>query len=90
MIKFISSPKSIVTDDLDSTNRQENGDEEVDGSITTLKVQKDHPGDLTEHQKSINLILQFINQVSQLDDKLTSKMLLRSDKLSIFLQQAGA
>lgn len=52
-------------------------DGELPSSLITTRVPKDQANVLSEHQKAINFILQFIDQVSQRDDKISIKMLLR-------------
>ena len=43
--------------------------------------------ELSEHQKAINFVLQFLDQISLMDGKIMVKMLLKGDSLSIFLQE---
>ena len=44
--------------------------------------------ELSEHQKAINFVLQFLDQISLMEGKIIVKMLLKGDSLSIFLQEA--
>ena len=43
--------------------------------------------ELSEHQKAINFVLQFLDQISLMDGKIMVKMLLKGDSLSIFLDE---
>ena len=43
--------------------------------------------ELSEHQKAINFVLQFLDQISLMDGKIMVKMLLKGDSLSTFLQE---
>ena len=43
--------------------------------------------ELSEHQKAINFVLQFLDQISLMDGKIMVKMLLKGDSLSVFLQE---
>ena len=78
--------------DLDDTSehlhvdsKEENQIElELGSSQLTTKDAQKGP-ELSEHQKSINFVLQFIDQVSQMDDKIMIKLLMRSDSLSTFI-----
>ena len=43
--------------------------------------------ELSEHQKAVNFVLQFLDQISLMDGKIMVKMLLKGDSLSVFLQE---
>ena len=58
-------------------------------SSMAAQANQSKSSELSEHQKSINLTFQFIDLVSQLDDKLTMKMLNKSDTIMVYLQGAS-
>ena len=78
--KQISRPASSHSMSISAvTGSEKPGEKPADTKVPAVS------GELSESQRSINNIFQFLSQISIMDDKITSKQVLRNDSLFVYL-----